>query len=216
MKSEKNTEGSQSFIAEARRDQIVEAAVRTLDEIGYLNASLAQIAKRAGISTGLISYHFSDKHDLMDHVLMKLIDRSSSYILEKVKSKSNTIEKLEAFIVSSLAYQETHKAHNTALLEIIFNARTTDNIPYYKLSDDEDNPLLEELESILLEGQKQKIFGKFNTAVMCNFIQGAISENMLNNTAYKKIDLETYSRELVSIVINAIKRDSSDQTNAST
>lgn len=45
------SEGKQSFIAEARREQIIEAAINTLDEIGYVKASLAQIAKNAGIST---------------------------------------------------------------------------------------------------------------------------------------------------------------------
>jgi hypothetical protein len=66
MKNIDKEETKQSFIAEARRAQIIEAAIRTLDEIGYVQASLAQIAKRAGISTALISYHFSDKDDLMN------------------------------------------------------------------------------------------------------------------------------------------------------
>src|SRR5689334_8077765 len=47
MPGEKATEEKQSFIAEA--------ATVTLDEIGYANASLAQIAKCAGSSTALIS-----------------------------------------------------------------------------------------------------------------------------------------------------------------
>ena len=55
MTNDKEADERQSFIAEARREQIIEATIATLDEIGYVNASLAQIAKRAGISTPLIS-----------------------------------------------------------------------------------------------------------------------------------------------------------------
>jgi TetR/AcrR family transcriptional regulator, transcriptional repressor of bet genes len=207
MKQDPQHQGKQSFITEARREQIVKAAITTLDEIGYVKASLAQIAKRAGISTALISYHFADKKDLMDHLLMKLVEGSTAYILERIPREGTPQEKLNAFIVASLAYQGTHHAHNTALLEIIFNARTSDNIPYYKLTDDDEDPLISELQHILSEGQKQNVFGDFNIEVMCNFIQGAIGENMLNNTVAKKIDLETYSSELVKIVHKAVRCD---------
>jgi TetR/AcrR family transcriptional repressor of bet genes len=198
-------EEKQSFIAEARRAQIVDAAIKTLDEIGYVQASLAQIAKRAGISTALISYHFSDKEDLMNHVLVKLLEASTSYILEKIRQHTTPQEKLNTFIIASLAYQGTHPTHNAALLEIIFNARTPDKIPYYKLSADEEEPLLHELKEILREGQEEGIFGAFHTDVMASLIQGGIGEYMLSTGVAKTVDLETYSGELVKIVSDAVK-----------
>ena len=42
-----------SFIEKARRTQIVECAIETIAEVGYAQASLGQIAKRAQISKGL-------------------------------------------------------------------------------------------------------------------------------------------------------------------
>jgi TetR/AcrR family transcriptional regulator, transcriptional repressor of bet genes len=205
MKEDNKVEEKQSFIAEARREQIIEAAIKTLDEIGYVNASLSQIAKRAGISTALISYHFADKTDLMNHVLMKLLEKSTSYILKRVRRESTAQGKLKAFIEASLAYQGTHPAHNSALLEIIFNARTPDNIPYYKLGDDEEDLILSELQQILRDGQEKGEFGAFNVDVMANMIQGAIGEYMLNTAITKKVDLETYCSELVKIVEKATK-----------
>src|SRR5688572_28300706 len=204
MKNDNKVDSKQSFIAEARRTQIVEAAIKTLDEIGYVQASLAQIAKRAGISTALISYHFTDKDDLMNHVLVNLLEGSTSYILERVRQESTPHEKLDVFILASLAYQGTHPAHNSALLEIIFNARTPDKIPYYKLSDDEEEPLLYELQQILEDGQEQGVFGVFNVDVMSSLIQGAIGEYMLS-TVTKKVDVEAYSGELLKIVHQALK-----------
>ncbi|WP_254450238.1 TetR/AcrR family transcriptional regulator [Cohnella herbarum] len=204
----KNNAGEKSsFISEARREQIMDAAIQTLDDIGYVSASLAQIAKRAGISTALISYHFADKYDLMNQLLMKLIERSTTYILERVRRESTATDKLNAFIVASLAYQGTHPAHYAALLEIVFNARTPDNIPYYKLNDeDEEDPIMRELQQILREGQETGEFGEFHVDVMVNMIQGSIGEYMLNFAITKKVDLETYSNELVKIIHRAIKR----------
>lgn len=206
MKANQKMEGKQSFIAEARREQIIEAAIKTLDEIGYVKASLAQIAKRARISTALISYHFSDKSDLMNHLLINLLEASTTYILKEVHQETTHHGKIKAFITASLAYQGTHPKCNTALIEIIFNARTPDNIPYYKLSEDEDEDLImNELRIILYDGQAKGEFGEFNVDVMANMIQGAIGEYMFNADITKKFDWETYSRELVSIVNQALK-----------
>ncbi|MGQ0417146.1 TetR/AcrR family transcriptional regulator, partial [Bacillus sp. HC-TM] len=44
-----------SFIAEARREQIILACIDTLEEVGYNNLSLTKVAKKAKISTGLIA-----------------------------------------------------------------------------------------------------------------------------------------------------------------
>ncbi len=43
-------------------------------ELGYPKASYARIAERAGLSsTGLISYHFADKSDLIGEVAASVI-----------------------------------------------------------------------------------------------------------------------------------------------
>jgi AcrR family transcriptional regulator len=196
-----------SFIAEARRAQIVEAAIATLDEIGYLHASLAQIAKRAGISTALISYHFKDKQDLMNHTLITLINEEASYVLERIKGAATPREKLHAFIESSLAYQATHPKHHAALIEIVFHARTPDNIPYYKLNDDEEEPLVPELIQILKDGQKKGDFRRFNPIVMASVIRSAIWEYASNPNLNSEVDLESYSEELIHLFDRAVLKD---------
>lgn len=205
--SDKKTDEKQSFISEARRAQIVDAAITTLDEIGYVYASLAQIAKRAGISTALISYHFKDKNDLMDHTLMMLLNDVASYVLERTNAAATPREKLHAYIASSLAYQGTRPKHNTALIEIVFHARTPENVPYYKLSDGEEEPLVLVLQQILRDGQTKGEFCEFNVLVMASVIQGAIGEYMANTSISAQVDLESYSAELVQIFDKAIISD---------
>src|SRR5699024_10847330 len=152
-----------------RREQIIEAAIKTLDEIGYVKASLAQIAKRAGISTALISYHFADKNDLMNHLLWTLLEKSKSSILERVHRGNTPHEKLTTYIVASYEKQSTQPAHHTTLIDIIYHARTADNIPYYQLSDEDVDPMLKELQQLLQTGQDNAVFSDyFNVDVMAN------------------------------------------------
>ncbi|WP_025848752.1 TetR/AcrR family transcriptional regulator [Paenibacillus ehimensis] len=202
----KKTEEKKSFISEARRAQIFDAVIMTLDEIGYIHASLAQIAKKAGISTALISYHFRDKNDLMDYTLKKLLTDMSTYVLERTQASSTPGDKLRAYIEASIAYHVNKPKYNIALIEIVFHARTVDNIPYYKLDDDEENPLESELQQILLAGQEKKDFGEFNVVVMASAIRGSIDEYIFNKKLIGTIDPQTYSTELVNLFNRAVLR----------
>lgn len=192
-----------SFIAEARREQIIKATIEALDEIGYVNVSLAKIAKKAKVSTGLISYHFSDKEDLLNSTLDYLLKKQYQYIKERVSSKKSAYDQLVAFIDASLAYQGTHSVNNIALIEILFHARTPDNVPYYKMANDEEDPLYVQLEEILRHGQETKEFCDFNPKNVSIMIQGAIAESML--LTGEGFDLEGYRNELITMVNKMIK-----------
>jgi len=207
MTNDKEADERQSFIAEARREQIIEATIATLDEIGYVNASLAQIAKRAGISTPLISYHFSDKNDLINQTLTTLLSEANAYVTERLKEGRTAREKLRIFIEARLAYQGTHSKHNVALIEIVFNARTPDNVPYYKLSDDGEDPVVYALEQLLLEGQASGEFREFDVHAMASAIQGAIGEYLANQCLIAIVSLETYCAEIFEIFDRATKAD---------
>lgn len=192
-----------SFITQARREQIIKATIEALDEIGYKKISLAKIAKKAKVSTGLISYHFSDKEDVLNHTLVYLLTNQYDFIKEKVAERKSAYDQLITFIDASLAYQGTHHAHNVALIEIIFNARTPDNIPYYKVAEDEEDPLYVLLQTILQYGQETKEFSTFDTKNVSIIIQGAISESMLMNQ--EDFNLETYKNELITMVTKMVK-----------
>lgn len=184
----------------------MEAAIRTLDEIGYARASLAQIAKRAGISTALISYHFADKLDLMNHLLINLLESSFQYIADRVNREQTPEQKLNAYIRANLEYLRDYPSRSIALIEIIFHARTPDNVPYYRMDDEDEDPTLQLLRSILREGQEQGVFGDFHPDAMAHFIQGAIGEYMLDNSMARRLDLDTYSDELIRFVNKAVKK----------
>ncbi|WP_152655148.1 TetR/AcrR family transcriptional regulator [Oceanobacillus sp. CFH 90083] len=193
-----------TFISEARREQILQATIAVLNDTGYVKLSLAKIAKQAKISTGLISYHFADKEELIYHTLGYLIRTQLQFIDERVKSETDIYQQLIAYIKATIAYQQEHYQNNVALIEIIFNARTADNIPYYKLNEGEEDPLYLLLESILIEGQEKKIFSsEFHPKATAILINGAASESMLLHS--ESFDLGNYEQELIKMVTKMVK-----------
>ena len=50
-----------------RRDQLADAALQTLSELGYARTSLREIAQNSEFSHGVLHYYFTDKVDLITH-----------------------------------------------------------------------------------------------------------------------------------------------------
>ncbi|HWL86004.1 MAG TPA: TetR/AcrR family transcriptional regulator [Polyangiaceae bacterium] len=63
------------------RRSVVEAAVRALAKQGFANTSVSDIAHSAGMSKGVVHYHFANKDDLIAHVL----EHCSTVVRERVR-----------------------------------------------------------------------------------------------------------------------------------
>lgn len=50
-----------------RRNQLADAALQTLSELGYARTSLREIAQNSEFSHGVLHYYFTDKVDLITH-----------------------------------------------------------------------------------------------------------------------------------------------------
>ena len=67
-----------------KKNKIVHAGYELFSEVGYHNTNTAQIAKRAGVSTGIVYGYFKDKHDILLDVLAIHLNNSFSPIFELI------------------------------------------------------------------------------------------------------------------------------------
>ncbi|MHB1976325.1 TetR family transcriptional regulator, partial [Escherichia coli] len=49
-----------------RRRPLIDATLDAINEVGMHDATIAQIARRAGVSTGIISKYFREKHGVLE------------------------------------------------------------------------------------------------------------------------------------------------------
>src|ERR1022692_2897015 len=114
-----------TFIENARRQQIVAAAIDTIAEVGFAQASLARIAERIGISKGVISYHFAGKGDLIRQVAIEIVEAARDYIIPRVLAESTGPATLRVYIESHLAFMREHQNFMVAIVEIVRNGGLT-------------------------------------------------------------------------------------------
>jgi AcrR family transcriptional regulator len=115
--------GERTFTENARRAQIVGAAIDTIAELGYGQASLARIAERVGISKGVISYHFAGKEDLVREVLGEVLARAEAYMAPRIPAGPAGPVVLRAYIESNLSFMGEYHNHLLAIVEVAQNAR---------------------------------------------------------------------------------------------
>ena len=108
-----------TFVTNARRAQIVEAAIDTVAEVGYANASLARIAVRLGISKGVISYHFAGKDDLIGEIIAQVLQHARAYMQPRIESQTTGPEMLRAYIESNLEFIRDNPNQLRAVVEIV-------------------------------------------------------------------------------------------------
>lgn len=195
-----------SFIEEARRAQIIAAAIETLAEIGYGKASLAQIAKRAKISPSLIPYHFTDKDALIYQTLNDITTSWDTSVQTAVATGTTAGGQLRLYIQASLTYIGTRPTHFAALIEILFNARTPGGVLLYRI--DEEEPGLTLLKSVLTHGQETGEFRAFDVHATAIAIRGAINE-FFGEMHKPYVDLESYTAEVVALFARATASSSS-------
>ncbi len=69
-----------------KKNKIVRAGYELFSEVGYYATNTAQIAKRAGVSTGIVYGYFKDKRDILLDVLKIYVDSAFSPVLELMDS----------------------------------------------------------------------------------------------------------------------------------
>lgn len=81
-------------LVEERRGQIVRAAVKLFSEDGYYTTTIQQIAKQAGVSTGLIYQYFRDKDDILFLSLKMVLDSYENEIPTQLAGVEHPVERL--------------------------------------------------------------------------------------------------------------------------
>jgi AcrR family transcriptional regulator len=95
------TQVSDEELVQQRRPQIVGAAVQLFSENGYYRTTVQQVARRAGVSPGLIYQYVRDKEELL---LLSLLDVLDSYAAEIPAALEGIDDPLERVCAAFRAY----------------------------------------------------------------------------------------------------------------
>jgi len=87
---------------DSKKAEIAEAAYKTLLRVGIANASLADIAREMGYTTGVLRHYFKDKEELLLFAKNMLFDRASERA-RAAAAGAEGLERLRIMVTDSLS-----------------------------------------------------------------------------------------------------------------
>jgi len=197
--------GGETFTSTSRRAQIVAAAIDTIAEVGYAQASLGRIAERIGVSKGVISYHFAGKDELVREVIADVAAKGAAFIRGRAMSETTASGRLRAWIESNLEFIGAHRTEMMAFVEIAWGSR----------GDQAVSPAVgavltggvAAVQELLASGQAGGEFREdFDPQVMAMAIRGAVDAVPPRLARDPRLDAGHYGRELADLFDAATRR----------
>lgn len=133
-------------VQETRKQQLIDAALASIAELGLQKTTIITISQRAGLSSGIISHYFGGKQGLIEAALRHLLERLGRAYVEKIQQTDGSpIARIHCIIEANFTeFQRSELAARTWLsfwarsmhepglkrLQQINNARLCSNLRY--------------------------------------------------------------------------------------
>ena len=184
-----------------KKNKIVKAGYELFSEVGYYGTNTAEIAKRAGVSTGIVYGYFQDKRDILINVLNIYINDVFAPIFNIINEIIPPIN-YDVLIKDVLdAVIDVHK-NNEKIHEALHGLTSTDEVvknEFIKLEDDFTIKIAKKLE-ILNEKMSYK---KEKIHLAMNLIQSFAHEYVFDKHDY--IDYDYLKETVVKTIVNLFK-----------
>ena len=181
---------------DSKRAKILDAATKIFAEKGYQYATISEIAKEAGMATGLIYSYFKNKLDLLLSIVVIFLQNINQLNQERISPLRDPGDKLHTFLhnCEDLLLKDENalcrvKVLHEALPHIIMIKDKKLQEKRAKIMAANDQ-LIATIDEIMISGQKQGVFDdSLNPKVMRQVLSGAIER------AIYGLFFKTYSGE---------------------
>jgi AcrR family transcriptional regulator len=193
---------ARTFTESGRRAQIVTAAIEVIAEVGYAKASFSRIAKHAGLSsTGMISYHFAGKDDLLAACVAEIEQVTGAFMQPRIDAAVGHVAQLRAYVESNVALVGEHPAPVRALIDMVKNAGSQSAAV---------NGRLALFEEHFRTGQAAGVFGRFDPRTAALAFTSGLDAVVATAAAAvpEPTELTRIGRELADLYVRATAPES--------
>lgn len=184
-----------------KKNKIIEASYELFSEVGYYNTNTPEIAKRAGVSTGIVYSYFKDKRDILLYVLDIYIEKVSApfnEIFSNIQMPINFNELVPKVIDSTIeVHKENSHLHNT--LHALATSDDEVNAKFISL----ENHITKDISSILRDKGLLNFNLEEKVHISMNIIQSFAHEFIYDKHEY--IDYQAMKNIIYEMIISLFK-----------
>ena len=198
-----------TFTEEARRGQLIDCTIEVLVNHGYAGTTLSRVAERAGVSKGVVLYHFTNKAELLEATVREVYDRGVAHAkrawFDHHAESASPPELLRGYLQTNLEYIAAHPMEIAATIEVSRNHRDAAGALVFGPSFEES--LYAPLEGIFDAGQGSGHFRNFDRRVMAVSLRRVIDGFSFQMLAVPGLDSGAYTSEVVALFDRATRKD---------
>ena len=199
-------EQSKSDLINLRRSQLTRAAYKVVGQKGYYDFTIKDIAREAGLSTGLIHYYFKNKEDLLLNLLKEMNADLKYYLNKALTVLSDPRDKLLTFCDQAFDLVDREKAYFYVLID--FWAQINRNKRIRQANIKLFQSYRDEIAAILKEGAAKGVFlvvdVKLTSVIIISLIQGTIIQHVIDNGAF---DYREYTGRIKEQILSIVMKD---------
>jgi AcrR family transcriptional regulator len=109
--------------SEDSRRQILDAAIAVLSRRGLASTSVQDIADAAGVSKGVVHYHFDSKDELLEHVLDRCCESVENRVRVVFEREGTPVERIRRALAEMWVVRREGVAEIRVLTELHVHAR---------------------------------------------------------------------------------------------
>ena len=191
----KTAKDKRTFIEEARRAQILDAALKLFTQRGYNETTLSDIASSVGVSKGVISYHFDGKGELGAEALRHMLRRYGEYVRGRIDAKATLREKLLELPAACIDFVRDGSANYVVYLDTLGSFGSA--LERRRFMAWADAGMRELICEMLQQAQERKEIPKFPVQPLADVLQAAVDGLTAQaSVAPDKVDLDASGRVL--------------------
>ncbi len=188
-----------TFIEQARRHQILDAALELFAQKGYNQTSLSDIAGKLDISKGVISYHFEGKAELGAEAVRHMLRRYGEFVRLRLETKATLRAKLLELPAACIDFVTENPSSYVVYLDTVGSFGTTvDRQQFMAWADAGMRALIRDL---LQQAQEKKEIPRFPVGPVADVLQAAVDGlTEQASVAPGEVDLDASKRVLQKIL----------------
>lgn len=173
-----------------------------LSEAGYAAASVGRIAQRAGVSKGVITYHFASKDEIMRRVALSLFEACAAHVAMSRSDEMPPAAQLRAQLRSEMEFFSSRRIEFRAMVEVMSNHRDPGFIRAFEDVSAEETVTLA---ALLRHGQAQGQFRAFDVDETAHLIDATKNAVLDRWASDETLDLASMTEAMLDFIEHAVR-----------
>ena len=198
---------------EARKEQILSAALTCFAEQGFHKTTMADICKKSNLSAGAVYSYFKSKDEIIETIAKMGQQQSDDRFMNAANTGKDYIERFKIALGSFIDAQHDPFVRTCNRMDSMIMAESFSNEKLFTLFKTSYDSILDNIRKIVAEGQKHNLIDpKLDVEALTQILLGVVQSLTIQLNIHPEIDIDTYKKTVTEVLLNGMTINGNGKT----